>query len=74
MPIRPFLPDRAFKPGQIAEMSAALESVCNTLKLDPGADDSRTHFVAKTIIAFARRGVRGADALAAAALKEFKAD
>jgi hypothetical protein len=74
MPMRPFLADRAFMPEQIAEMSAALESVCNTLNLDRGADDSRTRLVAKTIIAFAQRGVRDPAALAAAALKEFKAD
>jgi hypothetical protein len=55
MPIRPFLADQAFTPEQIAEMSAALESVCNTLNLDRGADDSRTRLVAKTIIAFAAR-------------------
>jgi hypothetical protein len=73
MPIRPFLADQVFMPEQIAEMSAALESVCGTLNLDP-VDDSRTRLVAKTIIAFAQRGVPDAAALTAATLKEFKAD
>jgi hypothetical protein len=74
MPIRPFLAGQAFDPEQVSEMSRALESVCGTHNLNYQVDDSATRLVAKTIIELAQHGIRDAAALAAATLKEFKAD
>jgi hypothetical protein len=55
----------------IREMSLALESVCETLKLRL-TDDANTRLVASKIIELAQRGVRDAPTLSAMTLKEFK--
>jgi hypothetical protein len=70
MPIHPFLAGQAFEPDLIRQMSLALESVCDTLKLRL-TDDPNTRLVAE-IIEFAQRGVRDAPTLSARTLKEFK--
>jgi hypothetical protein len=69
MPIRPFLADQAFEPELIRQMSLALESVCETLRLGL-TDDPNT--VASKIVELAQRGVRDAPTLSAMTLKEFK--
>lgn len=74
MPIRPYLTGHAFEPELITEMSLALESVCDALRLNSLVDDSSTRLVAKTIIELAQRGMTDAAALTAATLKEFKTD
>jgi hypothetical protein len=45
MPIRPFLADQAFEPELIRQMSLALETVCETLRLGL-TDDPNTRLVA----------------------------
>jgi hypothetical protein len=55
MPIRPFLRDQAFDPETIATMSAALESVCDELRLKM-IDDSATRLIAEKIVQLAQRG------------------
>ena len=52
-------------------MSAALESVCETLSLKM-VDDAATRLVAPKIIELTQRGVRDAAALRAMTLNEFK--
>lgn len=71
MPIRPFLSLQAFDPETIDKMSAALQSVCDTLSLKM-VDDAATRLVARKIVELAQRGVRDADALRVMTLKEFK--
>jgi hypothetical protein len=71
MPITPYLAGQAFEPELIRQMSLALESVCETLKLRL-TDDENTRLVASKIIELAQRGVRDAPALSAMTLKEFK--
>ena len=71
MPITPYLAGQAFEPDAIRQMSLALESVCDTLKLRL-ADDPNTRLVASKIIELAQRGVRDAPTLSARTLKEFK--
>ena len=73
MPIRPFLAGQPFDPELIATMSAALESVCKALGLNI-VDDPATRLVAQKIIELTQRGVRDAEMLTAATLREFKAD
>jgi hypothetical protein len=73
MPIDSFLDGKTFDPELIAEMSSALERVCEVLKLNL-VDDRRTRLVAQTIIHFAKRGIRDADTLRLMTLREFKAD
>ena len=68
----PILAAQAFDPEIIAEMSLALESVCEALELRM-KDDAATQLVAEKIIEFAQRGVRG-NALRSMTLKEFKHD
>ena len=63
--------DRSFDPDVIREMSDALELACDTLRLRR-VDDPATRLVAEKIIELALRGVRGAGALHAAAINEFK--
>ena len=71
MPITPYLAGQAFEPDAIRQMSLALESVCDTLKLRL-TDDPNTRLVASKIIELAQRGVRDAPTLSARTLKEFK--
>jgi hypothetical protein len=71
MPITPYLAGQAFESELIRQMSLALESVCETLKLRL-TDDENTRLVASKIIELAQRGVRDAPALSAMTLKEFK--
>ena len=71
MPITPYLAGQAFEPDAIRQMSLALESVCDTLKLRL-TDDSNTRLVAAKIIELAQRGVKDAATLSARTLKEFK--
>jgi len=71
MPITPYLAGQAFEPDAIRQMSLALESVCDTLKLRL-IDDPNTRLVASKIIELAQRGVRDAPTLSARTLKEFK--
>jgi hypothetical protein len=71
MPITPYLSGQVFEPELIREMSLALESVCETLKLRL-TDDPNTRLVASKIIELAQRGVRDAPSLRSMTLKEFK--
>ena len=71
MPITPYLAGQAFEPEIIREMSLALQSVCDTLKLRL-ADEPNTRLVASKIIELAQRGVRDAPTLSAMTLKGFK--
>ena len=71
MPITPYLVGQAFEPDLIRQMSLALQSVCDTLKLRL-TDDANTRLVATKIIELAQRGVRDAPTLSAMTLKEFK--
>jgi hypothetical protein len=71
MPITPYLAGQAFEPDAIRQMSLALESVCDTLKLRL-TDDPNTRLVASKIIELAQRGVRDAPTLSARTLREFK--
>ena len=71
MPITPYLAGQAFEPDLIRQMSLALESVCDTLKLRL-TDDPNTRLVASKIIELAQRGVKDAATLSARTLKEFK--
>jgi len=71
MPIAPYLAGQAFEPDLIRQMSLALESVCDTLKLRL-TDDSNTRLVAAKIIELAQRGVKDAATLSARTLKQFK--
>jgi hypothetical protein len=71
MPITPYLVGQAFEPDVIRQMSLALESVCDALKLRL-TDDPNTRLVASKIIEMAQRGVRDAPTLSAMTLKEFK--
>jgi hypothetical protein len=71
MPIAPYLAGQAFEPDLIRQMSLALESVCDTLKLRL-TDGSNTRLVAAKIIELAQRGVKDAATLSARTLKEFK--
>jgi len=71
MPITPFLVGQAFEPEGIRQMSLALETVCETLRLRL-TDDPNTRLVASKIIELAQRGVRDAPTLSAMTLKEFK--
>ena len=71
MPITPYLVVQAFEPEVIRQMSLALETVCETLRLSL-TDDPNTRLVASKIIEFAQRGVQDAPTLSAMTLKEFK--
>ena len=71
VPITPYLAGQAFEPEIIREMSLALQSVCDTLKLRL-ADEPNTRLVASKIIELAQRGVRDAPTLSAMTLKGFK--
>ena len=71
MPIIPYLAGQAFEPEIIREMSLALQSVCDTLKLRL-ADEPNTRLIASKIIELAQRGVRDAPTLSAMTLKGFK--
>ena len=73
MAIRPFLAGRAFDPETIAEMSMALESVCNALSLKM-VDDAATRIIAQKIIELAQGGVRGPDTLHSLTLQEFQGE
>jgi tartrate dehydratase beta subunit/fumarate hydratase class I family protein len=56
MTILPFLKDSAFGPEDIKAMSAALEDVCDTLKIN--GDMMAREVVAVRIIELTRRGER----------------
>jgi hypothetical protein len=71
MPITPYLAGQAFDPEVIRQMSLALETVCETLRLRL-TDDPNTRLVASKIIELAQRGVQDAPTLSARTLKEFK--
>jgi len=71
VPITPYLAGQAFEPEIIREMSLALQSVCDTLKLRL-ADEPNTRLIASKIIELAQRGVRDAPTLSAMTLKGFK--
>ena len=71
VPITPYLAGQAFEPEIIREMSHALQSVCDTLKLRL-ADEPNTRLIASKIIELAQRGVRDAPTLSAMTLKGFK--
>ena len=71
VPITPYLAGQAFEPEIIREMSFALQSVCETLKLRL-ADEPNTRLIASKIIELAQRGVRDAPTLSAMTLKGFK--
>jgi hypothetical protein len=71
VPITPYLAGQAFEPELIREMSLALQSVCDALKLRL-TDDPNTRLVASKIIELAQRGVREAATLSTMTLKEFK--
>jgi hypothetical protein len=71
MPMRPFLAGQAFDPEAIRQMSLALETVCETLRLRL-TDDPNTRLVASKIIELAQRGVLDAPILSVMTLKEFK--
>jgi hypothetical protein len=71
MPITPYLAGQAFEPEVIRQMSLALETVCETLRLTL-TDDPNTRLVASKIIELAQRGLRDAPTLSAMTLKEFK--
>ena len=71
MPITPYLAGQAFEPEIIREMSLALQSVCDTLKLRL-ADEPNTRLIASKIIELAQRGVRDAPTLSAMTLKGFR--
>ncbi len=71
VPITPFLVGQPFEPELIREMSLAVETVCDTLKLRL-ADDANTRLVASKIIELAQRGVRDEATLRTMTLKEFK--
>jgi hypothetical protein len=71
MPITPYLAGQAFEPELIREMSLALQSVCDTLKLRL-TDDPNTRLLASKIIELAQREVREAATLSTMTLKEFK--
>jgi hypothetical protein len=71
VPITPYLAGQAFEPELIREMSLALQSVCDTLKLRL-TDDANARLVASKIIELAQRGVREAATLSTMTLKEFK--
>ena len=71
VPITPYLAGQAFEPEILREMSLALQSVCDALKLRL-TDDPNTRLVASKIIELAQRGVREAATLSTMTLKEFK--
>ncbi len=73
MPIRPFLPDEAFDPEVIKEMSLALERVCDVLRLKT-IDDIATRLVAEKIIELAQRGIRDPDTPASMVLEDLQPD
>jgi hypothetical protein len=62
MPITPYLAGQAFDPEVIRQMSLALETVCETLRLRL-TDDPNTRLVASKIIELAQRGVQDAPTL-----------
>jgi hypothetical protein len=71
MPIRPFLGDQAFDPETIAKMSAALESVCEELRLKM-IDDAATRRVAGKIVELVQRGVKDVRTLRAMTLEQLQ--
>ena len=68
----PFLANQAFDAKAIREMSLALESVCNALRLYVDDEAARIR-VAEKIIKLAGHGMHGAT-LHAMGVKEFEAD
>ena len=71
MPISPFLSGRVFAPETIAEMSRALETTCDALRIRR-VEEAATRVVAQRIIELAQRGVCNAEELRLLALQEFK--
>jgi hypothetical protein len=70
MPITPYLRGQAFDPEILKVMAVAFEKVCSTL--GAGKKSVLRAQVAQTVIALAQRGIRNADDLAAATLKEVR--
>jgi hypothetical protein len=73
MPITPFLSGQVFEPETLRDMSAAFEAACAKLGLVIRHDPA-TELVAKFIVKLAQSGVRDADALLQATLREFNID
>ena len=71
MPIRPFLVGQVFEPEAISKMSAALESVCDELRLKM-VDDAATRLIAKKIIEPAQTGVKDVRMLRTMTLEQLK--
>jgi hypothetical protein len=70
MPIDSYLDGRFFDPEANHAMSVAFENVCKQLGLS-GQNDPLTRIVARTVIEKAESGVRDADELTAAVMREF---
>ena len=70
MPITPYLAGQAFEPDAIQNMSAALVSACEKLRLTDRADPF-TEIVARKVIELAQRGIRDPEALLESTLREF---
>lgn len=70
MTIKTFLEGRRFDPETVKVMGIAFENARNALGLD-NKDDFRTRIVARTVIELTHRGIRDADQLTAAVLREF---
>lgn len=71
MPIRYYLPGKAFDPETIQVMSDAFTSVCTHLRL-VDRDDPATRLVAERIIAHAHRGITNRSDLYALVVVEFQ--
>ena len=70
MTIKTFLEGRRFDPETVKVMGIAFENARNALGLD-NKDNFRTRIVARTVIELTHRGIRDADQLTAAVLREF---
>jgi hypothetical protein len=70
MTIKPFLEGRRFDPETVKVMGIAYENARKALGLG-SKDDFRTRIVARTVIEVTHRGIRDADQLTAAVLREF---
>jgi hypothetical protein len=71
MPITPYLRGQAFDPETIQVMGVAFENTCQALGLRETTDPITT-LVARTVIEMAQRGIKGADRLTDAVLKEIE--
>ena len=71
MPITPYLRGQAFDPEAIQVMGVVFENVCKALGLRETTDPI-TMFVAQTVVEMTQRGIKGADRLTDAVLKEIE--